>query len=486
MLRNGLYNILSAVVRLALGLLTVPLLIRIIGLESYGLWSLVSAIVAVVALAEAGLSVTTTVFVARDLADNDRAGLAQTVSIIAGSMVVVASGVAALLWFGAAIALLIPGLSTEQQGIATAVLQLGALVVWTRLMQQVLVGVEQAYNRYGLLNALLTAQAVLINMGMVLVAYLGGGLYGMMAWQAIAGALMMGAHAVAVWRLLDLGSLRPAWSWPRFRALGRYSMLTWTSALGGALFSQCDRLIVGSVLGVAPLAIYAAITNIVSQINILSALPVQPLLPHLGARASSASGADITPQLRQTLLVNASVAFALGGCLLMLAVPLMRALLGREITPDLLMPLWAAVIIYSLYSLNAVGYYVLLGLRAVWACTINVLLCGAISLAMIAVGAHYGGLLGAAVGNAGYLGTLYLTWRGMRAFQVPLRVWLHWLAFPLAWFATVCLVALTAPESIELRLFLLVVAIAGLGIWFLNSQRVSLDPLMRRLVARLK
>lgn len=486
MLRSGLYNISSAVVRLTLGLLTVPLLIRIMGLEAYGLWALVSAIIAVLALAEAGLSIATTVFVARDLAEDDQVGLAQTLLITCSGMLLVATLVAVALWFGAAGALLIPGLNAVQRDQAVATLQLGALVVWTRLLQQVLVGIEQAYLRYGLLNSLLTIQAVLANVGMVCVAFLGGDVYGLMACQAIVGGLMLIAHMIVCWRLVNPPTLRPAWSWVRFRALGQYSLLTWAASLGGALFSQFDRLIVGSALGVASLAIYAAITNVVSQINLLSALPVQPLLPHLGAHTDDVLSSDLIPQLHQSLVINAVIALGLGGSLVMLATPLLRVLLAQEVTTELRMSLAAAVIVYSLYSLNAVGYFVLLGLRAVRVCTTNVLFFGTLTLALIAVGAYFGGVLGAVLGNVGYLGTLYLTWLAMRTFQVPAKVWLRWVSFPVAWFAIVCILAFVTPVSTEWRVLSLAIALFGLGIWFFNDQRASLVPLMRFLAVRQK
>ena len=56
MIRNGLYNLIGGVVRVFSITFTTPLLIRFMGLENYGLWALVSSVVGLVTLAEAGLS----------------------------------------------------------------------------------------------------------------------------------------------------------------------------------------------------------------------------------------------------------------------------------------------------------------------------------------------------------------------------------------------------------------------------------------------
>jgi Polysaccharide biosynthesis protein len=67
MLKNGFYNAAAGAVRVGLAILTIPVLIRLMGVEEYGLWALASAIVGIVTLAEAGLSTATTVFVSQDL-----------------------------------------------------------------------------------------------------------------------------------------------------------------------------------------------------------------------------------------------------------------------------------------------------------------------------------------------------------------------------------------------------------------------------------
>jgi O-antigen/teichoic acid export membrane protein len=81
LLKNGFYNALAGAIRIGLALLTIPILIRIIGVEEYGLWTLASAVVQIVNLAEAGLSMATTVFLSQDLAKEDIDGVSQTLTV---------------------------------------------------------------------------------------------------------------------------------------------------------------------------------------------------------------------------------------------------------------------------------------------------------------------------------------------------------------------------------------------------------------------
>ena len=174
MLRNSLYNTSGGAIRLGLYVLTVPLLIRLIGIEEFGLWSLVSATIALLNLMDAGLSTATTLFLSRDLADQDERGIAITCTASAVAMLVLATVTATLLVVGASgIVYLFPTLSADQMDAASMAFRIGGIVVWMRLLQIVFIGMEQAYGRYAALNLLNTAQVLLLSLGLLVVAYMG-------------------------------------------------------------------------------------------------------------------------------------------------------------------------------------------------------------------------------------------------------------------------------------------------------------------------
>jgi hypothetical protein len=49
-LKNGFYNTVAGIIRIGLAILTIPLLIRLIGIEEYGLWTLASTVIIVVSV----------------------------------------------------------------------------------------------------------------------------------------------------------------------------------------------------------------------------------------------------------------------------------------------------------------------------------------------------------------------------------------------------------------------------------------------------
>ena len=477
--KNGLYNSIGSAIQMLLSILIIPVLIRGIGLDEYGLWTLVASVFGLVELAEAGLSVSTTYFVSRDLADAAHSSISQTLTVTVGVLLVMATLAAGLLWGSAGgIVKLLSALSFSQQAIAAQALRIGALIVWTDLLRRVLIGIEQAYQRYDLINVLVTGQAILYSLGLLLIALLGGKVLTLVWWQA---ALSMGAlvaHLGIVHGLLRDLHLRPAWEWGRVKEVVRYSGLTWLVSLSSALFSKADRLVIGASLGTEVLAVYGAITSVTGKINHLSAVPVQPLLPAISALAGRPQRDQelLQEHVQQAVRFNVAVALGLSAMLFVFAPWVMQILLADAVTADAILALRLAVIIYGAYSLNAVGYYVLLGVNAVP--QLMGIQMGSAILALTGIGlaAHAFGLLGAIVGNAGYLGTLWLLAGGMKRLDLRFVTWGRWLVFPLAWFLVTLGLGMILPSgSILWALIVGGVALLILGGWFIKNERTLLE-----------
>jgi len=487
MIKNGFYNVLGAVIRIGLTLLTIPLIIRLIGVEEYGLWTLVSTMLGIVGLAEAGLSVSTTVFLSRDLANDDTDGISQTLTVTFGAMLLLATLAAIALWTGAALLVgVFPKLGQAQQAVAVQALQLGGIVVWARLLQQVLVGVEQAHQRYGVINILNTLQISLSSLGMLVVAWLGGRTVALIEWQAVTSIGLLITHIWVGYSLIRNLDLRPAWDRTKALKVARYSLMTWLTAIGSALFSQCDRLIVGALLGTKVLGVYAAITSVTGQINSFSAIAVQPLLPKLSnlLGKQGINQAILQQQVKQALQINGLFALGLGGTLFTLAPLIVNVMIPGAITNEHLLAFRIAAMIYALYSVNAVGYYILFSVDAVNMCMAIQLISGALSLLLISIGASIFGLLGAVIGNAGYLGVWLLLFSGMKQMCIPMRLWIGWLKFLLLWFLVVILVNIVSPEQAAINIFVFTIQTLIVFIWFIDVQRINFKVVIQNLITR--
>lgn len=473
MLKNGFYNTAAGLIRSGINVLTIPVLIRALGVEEYGIWTLASTVVNMVILAEAGLSTATTMFVSQDLAKEDSQGISQTLTVTGGAMFGLATLAAIVLGAGAEpIISSFSKLDLAQHLVAVRTLQIGGLVIWTKLVQQVLIGIEQAYQRYDLLNLLNTIQSLLTGLGMLAVVWLGGRSIELMQWQAIVGVVILIAHVYVSRFLTKLIKLRLIWDRSKGWNIARYSMQIWVTSIGGVLFAQADKLIVGAILGTRELGIYAVITNIASQINLFSYLPVQPLVPKITQHFANLEPEreSLDKQIKLGLEINFAIALGSAAILFTMA-PLVLDILIRDYSNlTYIISLQIVVIAYGFSSLNAVGYYILFARDAVNTC-LKIQIIGSIgSLLFIYLGTQQFGIIGAAVGNAGFISTLLMVYMGMNKISIPTHKWLKWISFPTLWFLATIAINTLIKDGLILNLCLCL-EVAILISWFgLNNK----------------
>jgi O-antigen/teichoic acid export membrane protein len=471
LLKNGVYNAAAGAVRIGLAMLTIPLLIRLMGVEEYGLWTFASAILGIVGLAEVGISTATTVFLSKDLANKDTDGIRQTLTIAFGTMVLLATTASFSLCIGARdIVSIFLNLEELQRLVLTRAIQFSSLVLWSKLIQQVLIGIEQAYQRYSLISLLNIIQWTLISLGMFGVAWSGGRTVELMQWNAVAGILVLLCHIYVVRALFSGIDLYLVWNRARAVIIARYCLMTWLTTLGTVLFARGDRLIVGAVLGAKILGVYATVTEIAGVINSFSALPVQPLLPNLSRITEKVSNyaSEIEPRIKQAIGINSIVALSMGVGLFTLAPVVMYIILGNNFTLQEVFIFRIAIVIYTLYSLNAVGYFVLYAVNGLLENFLVHLFSSTFSLLLIAFGSIQFGLTGAIIGNAGYLGVWLLTYYSMKYLNISNLTWIKWFKLPLLYFILFIIAGFYVGNNFILMLILGIIDLTILIKWFLH------------------
>jgi O-antigen/teichoic acid export membrane protein len=472
MLRNGLYNVSGQAVRGVVGLITLPFLVRFLGIREYGIWSLAYAVLALFTIGEAGFSVAAPVFLSSDFASHEPEEANRTVTFVLSGSVVLAAVLGILLWLSAAaVARSLVAFEAAERAEAAQALRIAGLAIFFYILQRALVGIEQAFDSYGVVNAFDAAQSLLGNFGLVVVAMLGGKALAMMEWQTFAWALLTIGHCSFVFRLLRKGGLRFRWGTAKTVQIVRFSIAAWASALGSVAFGQCDRLIVGAMLGAPLLGVYSAITSITSKINSFSGAAVQPLVPALSR--DIAMKASIEGRIRQAVRVNALIAMGAGIVLFVLADWVMRAMVPGSATPLNILGLQITAIIYTLYSLNAPGYFILFSMGKAQTNAVIVVFSALISLVLILAGARYFGLLGALAGNVGYLTTCLLPILGVRWARVQLKVLARWIMQPVLALVAFCAFGLMLEAYLWWRVALVASSIALSLIWFSQAASVA-------------
>jgi len=412
--KNGFYNILGTILRFGCSIVTIPLLLKFSGVETFGYWAIVSATIALMALADLGLSFSTTIFLSRNLAHKSRVDFVETlttaflaISVLAlcvgTAMMVAARPISSFLFLK----------GVPQNDLALYAIRIGAIVGASQLPTQLAVGVLQSLKAYKFINILSVSQVVLTNIGLLLIAQRGGNVIKLLEWQAVIGITSLGCHLFVVHFLVKNLCLPISWKWhPRMlKKLIKHGVYMWCSSLGTTSFSQADRIVVGLILGPAAAGIYSAIATVASQINVLSSAAVQPMLPEI-ARLFHSQGSEhrnISMILKNAFLINVGIAMLIGAGLFLLAPQVLAFVLPQLHRDNYILSFRLAICIYTIISFNAVGYYFHLAIGNVAFCGMIVFGAGLGSLLMVGVGSYVLGFEGAVIGNSVYILTLTLT-----------------------------------------------------------------------------
>ncbi len=324
--RNTGYNLAGALLPLFLSLITVPLYLRLVGIERYGVLQIAWLLLGYFGLFDLGLGRATAFRIAtlRDAPTHTRATVFWSALVVNLAMGVVGG---AVLWF-VAVHFLVNGAKVSallRPEMAAAVPYL-ALAVPIATLTGVLTGALQGRERFldtNMISVTSTALFQLLPLGM---AALG--------WVYLP-ALLLAAISARLFALVWLGVkchcdltrgqvLRIDVA--QMRDLLGYGGWVSLSAVFGPMLVIADRFAMSAVLGMTAVAIYSIPYNMASRIAVLPSALTNALFPKLSA-ASAEEAQAIGEQASRVLMSLISLP-VLGGILL--ASPLLHLWVGAK------------------------------------------------------------------------------------------------------------------------------------------------------------
>ncbi|MEA2571433.1 MAG: hypothetical protein QOI24_3434 [Acidobacteriota bacterium] len=257
--RNVLANLAGGVWTSILSLLFVPLYLRYLGIEAYGLMGFYATLMAVFSLLDLGLGMTLNRGMARLSVQPESIGeqrdllrtleiIYWSIAIVAGGILFVAAGPVAARWVHA------QHLSVET--IRTTVRLMGivsALQFPFALYQAGLMGLQ----RQVLVNAVLIVCGTLRTVGAVLIlAFVSPTIEAFFAWQAMVMFLQLAATLIATWRSVAAPT-RPRFRKSMLRDEWRFAAGVSANAVIGVFLTQSDKVLLSGLLPLADFGYYA-------------------------------------------------------------------------------------------------------------------------------------------------------------------------------------------------------------------------------------
>ncbi len=282
--RNLLSGVASSVCTTVIGLVVVPLYLKILGIEAYGLVGFFMTAQALLQVLDLGLTPTMNREVARRAATHDvshAASLLHTLSAVYWGLaaVIAAAGVVAA---PAIAGHWLQSSSLSRETVTTSVVLI-AVIVAVRWPVGLYVGALMGAERQTVTNGLALAMSVLANLGAVAgLAFVSPTPHAFFVWQGIVGVVYAAVARWAAWRTIgrpkgtkfDLEELRRVW---RFSAgMGGIAMV-------GLVISQLDKVFLSRLLPLADFGRYVVATTVASGMYVLVTPVFNALYPRLTA-----------------------------------------------------------------------------------------------------------------------------------------------------------------------------------------------------------
>lgn len=421
--RNTTYNAVSSLAALVVGFVLAPLLLRHLGVDRFGFWSLIWAITGSLALADLRIASALTRFAADAWARGDAERLSRLAS--AGLAFYLALG---LLEVAGALALLIlPARAPFEFPAAVAaegslVLALAVAVFALNSAGSVFVGVLQGLQRFDLTSLVAAAGACLRAAGVLAVLGLGGGLRELVLVEGAIALLQGLASYFQARRVLPGLRLVPSRiAGPVFKELGAFGLKLQVAHLAFLANFHGDKLLLSFFLGLPAVAFYDLGSKVA---YLMRGFPLL-LVSAVGPAASALDAAGNRAGLWALYLRGTAYLVAAGTPLLVFTVvgagPILRVWLGTEL-PEARQAIQILAVGYYANLVSGMAYTVAVGIgkpelemrRSLLVTVLNLLL----SASLIPLVGFAGAPLGTTV--ALIAGTLYLAGRFHAEFGQPL------------------------------------------------------------------
>ena len=276
--KGSIWTLAGQVLPLFASLITMPLIIRMLGSEGYGVLILITLIPTYFSFSELGMGMASTRFASEAYARGDLEGEARVIRTAALIALVCATVVAIPIVLFADPIIRQFNVPDELHHQAVLGLRICSAVFVTAIICGSVNTAQLTRLRMDLNAAINGISKVLSSVGTVIVLYLGGGIVGAAVWYLAIGLITVATHILVSGRLLrqflDISIDRRL-----IKPLLRFGAGLAFSAIAAAVLINLEKLLVGRLISVQSLAFYTVAFSLASMATLFSSAMVQSLIP---------------------------------------------------------------------------------------------------------------------------------------------------------------------------------------------------------------
>jgi O-antigen/teichoic acid export membrane protein len=359
-LTNAAYGVLDYASFPAGMLLAAPIVLHRLGAPEYGLWMIATAVVSAGGIIASGFGDANIQRVARLRGDGDTQATAHVVRGTLGINLVLGAVLAVLAWAAAPFAARhIAAFNAVPFAETLMALRIASPLILVRAVETVAVSTQRAFEQYGETVRISSASRLLTLAAAGALALRGDRAPSILAATGVFLFLGTCMQLRRVRKLLGSAALIPAFEPEATRSLLQLGAFTWLQALGGVIFAQLDRILLGITLGAQPVAPYSLCVQFSQPIAGLAGSGLNFLFPYLASRAGSMSSEELRRTLMRAMACNLAAVGCCAGGLLLAGDRLMRMWAGAGVAASAHKILPMIVAGSALTGLSVTGIYAL-------------------------------------------------------------------------------------------------------------------------------
>ena len=347
-------------------LLAAPIVLHKLGASEYGLWMIATAVVSAGGIIASGFCDANIQRVAQLRIRGGPRSVVQTVRSMMAINIVLGLAIAAGVWIAAPMAARHIAVSrlTPVRECLTCIRIAGSLIL-VRAIESVGVSTHRAFEQYRGTVQISTAVRVLTLASAAVLALMGRRTASILI--ATAFFLVVGTYLQfrGLRSLLGPGTVRPNFQFGEAKALLGSGVFVWLQTLGGVVFGQFDRILLGFSLGALAVAPYALCIQFAQPVFGLTASGLHFLFPYLSGRAETLPSAALKRTLLKALAANVMLVACGAGLLLLAGDRLIRLWAGPAVaisakglfTPIVLGSALMGLSVTGTYAMQALGLF---------------------------------------------------------------------------------------------------------------------------------
>jgi O-antigen/teichoic acid export membrane protein len=357
-LTNAGYGVLDYISYPAGMLLVAPLVLRRMGAAEYGLWIIATSVISASSIIASGFCDACIQRIASLRGTGEFSRIPDTIRSMLGINIFFASLLAIGVWVAAPYAALhvaVSQLSRPEECLIS--LRIASFAILVRPIESVAVGVQRAFEQYRGTVQISTATRLVTLGTAAALAFFGFRTVSILVATAVILFLGTLAQYRLLRRLIQVNSL-----WPRFhvaetRVLLGQGFFVWLQTLGGVVFGQLDRILLGLFLGALAVTPYSLCVQFAHPIYGLTVSGLNFLFPYLSTRAGTVSREALKSTVAKAFLCNLALVSGAAALLLLFGDRLIRIWAGPSVAQGAASILPPIVVGSALMGLSVTGVY---------------------------------------------------------------------------------------------------------------------------------